>query len=429
MFTNYQDVLEYLYRALPMFQRVGASAYKKDLGNTLALCKVFDDPHQKFKSVHVAGTNGKGSSSHMLASILQSAGYKTGLYTSPHLKEFTERIKINGEEVSQQFVLDFVNTVKPHIESLKPSFFEITVVMAFEYFVRQKIDIAVIEVGLGGRLDSTNVIIPEVSMITNIGYDHMDLLGDTLPKIAFEKAGVIKQDVPVVISEEQEEIKKLFFTTAQARRSSIYFASNEYLCIQQKATRKVDVFKNSELMMRDVQIPLQGDYQLKNLQGILKVTDVLKTKNYRISDDAIKSGVELTVKQTGLKGRWQQLGEKPLIICDTGHNVDGIREIVKQFEYYQYRTLFIVMGMVKDKKRSDILKQFPTSAYYFFCQAKIPRALEAVELANEAAVYGMRGEVEPDVNEAIAKAKSKAFPDDFIFIGGSTFVVAEIENL
>lgn len=428
MISNYQHVLDYLYQSLPMFQRVGATAYKKDLSNTIALCEAFGNPQHKFKSIHVAGTNGKGSTSHMLASVLQSAGYKTGLYTSPHLKEFTERIKVNGEEVSQQFVLDFVKKVKPQIELLKPSFFEITVVMAFEYFAQQEVDIAVIEVGLGGRLDSTNVITPEVSVITNIGYDHMDLLGDTLLKIGFEKAGVIKPGVPVVISERQREVEGLFMTTAKERGSAIYFASDEYVAHKDSANRLISITKNSSVVLADAKLPLSGNYQLKNIPGVLKTLEVLEARGYT-TKDAIQHGLANVITQTGLKGRWQKLGSKPLMYCDTGHNVDGIRETIAQINSYTFEKLFIVLGMVKDKSRKEILTLFPQSAHYYFCQAKIPRALDANELEIEAKSFGLIGEVIGDVNDAIHRALETAGPNDFIFIGGSTFVVAEIENL
>ena len=412
-----------------MFQRVGAIAYKRDLYNTVALCKVFDNPQTKFKSVHVTGTNGKGSSSHMLASILQSAGYKTGLYTSPHLKEFTERIKINGQEVDQEFIIDFVNKVKPHIDLIKPSFFEITVVMAFEYFARQKVDVAIIEVGVGGRLDSTNVIIPEVSLITNIGFDHVALLGDTLQKIAFEKAGIIKSGVPVVISQKQPEVESVFREVAMDKKSPIHYAIEEYSSKGKSSNQLVQILKDSVPFIDDIQFPLKGTYQMKNLPGVMKSIDLLKEMGFSISNDSVKHGLENVLVQTGLKGRWQQLGDKPLILCDTGHNADGVQEVVNQIGTYSFEKLFIVWGMVNDKSRDEILNKLPSSAVYFFCQAKIPRALDAHELANDAAKFGLQGEVIVDVNEAITKAKSLAGHNDFIFVGGSTFVVAEIENL
>ncbi len=428
MFQSYSETLHYLYANLPMFQRVGAAAYRKDLTNTMALCKLLENPHQKLKSVHVAGTNGKGSTSHMLASVLQSAGYKTGLYTSPHLKSFTERIRVNGAEVDQQFVVAFVNRMKSHIDEIKPSFFEITVAMAFEYFVQHQVDIAIFEVGMGGRYDSTNVITPEVSIITNIGFDHQEFLGDTLAKIAAEKAGIIKPGVPVVISESQDDVKSVFIETAQDRSAPIWFGAAEFRA-EYTSSGYVNVYHTDQLFLADLNLPLQGSYQVKNLPGVLKAIDVVKSRGLTISPEHIKSGLEGTVVQTGLKGRWQRLQEKPLMVCDTGHNVDGIREVVRQIRQQRYRKLFIVFGMVKDKSRKEILELLPNDAFYYFCQAKIPRALDATVLAEEAEAVGLKGEVVPDVNEAIGKAKASAESDDFIFIGGSTFVVAEIENV
>lgn len=427
MLLNYSETLTYLYANLPMFQRVGAVAYKKDLTNTLKLCEVLGNPQQKFKSVHVAGTNGKGSSSHMLASVLQSSGYKTGLYTSPHLKEFTERIKINGAEVSQEFVVEFVTKIKPHIEEIKPSFFEITVAMAFDYFAQQNVDVAVIEVGLGGRLDSTNVITPVVSLITNIGYDHKDLLGDTLEKIAGEKAGIIKPHVPVVISERQPQIEHVFVSKAFDCNAAIRFAQERYKI--SGSDKQLDVSINNTPFMSALQLPLKGQYQSKNLIGVLEVVDVLKTTGFKITDQHLSHGLENTVVQTGLKGRWQQLGVKPLVICDTGHNVDGVREVVHQIEQQKFENLHMVWGMVKDKDPDEILKLLPVKAKYYFCQAAIPRAMDAMVLCEKAKSLGLVGEVIPDVNTAVRAAMHAASPDDFIFIGGSTFVVAELENL
>ncbi|MBI1767976.1 MAG: bifunctional folylpolyglutamate synthase/dihydrofolate synthase [Bacteroidetes bacterium] len=431
MNNSYQEVIDYLYSSLPVFQRVGASAYKGDLSNTLALCEALGNPHQKFKSIHVAGTNGKGSSSHMLAAVLQSAGYKTGLYTSPHLKEFTERIKINGEEVSKEFVVDFVNRMKSVLERVQPSFFEATVAMAFDYFVQQKVEIAVVEVGLGGRLDSTNVITPEVSLITNISWDHMDLLGDTLQKIASEKAGIIKPNVPVVISERQKEVEDVFVKKSLETKSPITFALDEY---------KIKALGNGHFRLlnspfgtigeeAEYQLELRGDYQEKNLAGVLAVIGVLKKKGLSISQKNISTGLQKTIQLTGLKGRWQKLNDKPLIICDTGHNEAGIKEVLDQITHREFKKLHIVWGTVKDKEVSKVLSLLPQSANYYFCQAKIPRAMLANELKEKANVFGLTGEVIEDVNEALATAKKNASIDDMIFIGGSTFVVAEIDNL
>ncbi len=429
MNDSYQQAIDYLYTSLPVFQRVGASAYKPDLSNTLALCEALDNPHLKFRSIHVAGTNGKGSSSHMLAAILQTAGYKTGLYTSPHLKEFTERIKINGAEISKEFVVDFVNRMKPVLEKIQPSFFEATVAMAFDYFVQQKVDIAVIEVGLGGRLDSTNVITPEVSLITNISWDHMDLLGDTLQKIASEKAGIIKSKIPVVISEHQSEVENVFIEKAAGEKSPIVFAPDQYgIKALGSGHYRVSNF-GAGLNEEEYQLELGGDYQEKNLAGVLAVIDELRNRGFSISQKSISEGLQKTIQLTGLKGRWQKLNDKPLIICDTGHNEAGIKEVLRQIGDQKYDRLHIVWGAVKDKDVSKMLSLLPKSASYYFCQAKIPRAMPVSELKDKAKEFGLMGEMIEDVNQAIVTAKKNASADDMIFIGGSTFVVAEIENL
>ncbi len=431
MFTQYEDVLQYLYANLPMFQRVGSVAFKSDLSNTIALCEALDNPQRKFKSIHIAGTNGKGSTSHMLASVLQSAGYKTGLYTSPHLKSFTERIRVNGKEVSEQFVVDFVNRIQPVIERVKPSFFEITVAMAFDYFVHEQVDVAVIEVGLGGRLDSTNVITPELSLITNIGWDHTDLLGDTLEKIAAEKAGIIKKNVPVVVSEQQPGIADVFRSKAAAETAPLRFASDVYTVQfrEEKGTILFDALKNGKPAHTGIALPLQGIYQQKNLAGVLCAIDVLRQQGWKITDEQLVDGLMKVMSQTGLKGRWQKLGTNPLIVCDTGHNLDGVTQVVKQLQQLSYKRLFMVIGMVKDKDISGVLELLPKEANYYFCQASIPRALEAGILAEKARSTGLKGEVIANVNEAIQRARAKASAEDVIFIGGSTFVVAEIEGL
>jgi dihydrofolate synthase/folylpolyglutamate synthase len=431
MFTQYEDVLQYLYANLPMFQRVGSVAFKSDLSNTIALCEALDNPQRKFKSIHIAGTNGKGSTSHMLASVLQSAGYKTGLYTSPHLKSFTERIRVNGKEVSEQFVVDFVNRIQPVIERVKPSFFEITVAMAFDYFVHEQVDVAVIEVGLGGRLDSTNVITPELSLITNIGWDHTDLLGDTLEKIAAEKAGIIKKNVPVVVSEQQPGIADVFRSKTAAETAPLRFASDVYTVQfrEEKGTILFDALKNGKPAHTGIALPLQGIYQQKNLAGVLCAIDVLRQQGWKITDEQLVDGLMKVMSQTGLKGRWQKLGTNPLIVCDTGHNLDGVTQVVKQLQQLSYKRLFMVIGMVKDKDISGVLELLPKEANYYFCQASIPRALEAGILAEKARSTGLKGEVIANVNEAIQRARAKASAEDVIFIGGSTFVVAEIDGL
>ncbi len=428
---SYSQAIDYLYSNLPMFQRIGPVAYKKDLTNTLALCEALGNPQHRFKSIHVAGTNGKGSTSHMLSSILQEAGYATGLYTSPHLKDFTERIRINGDPITQAFVIDLINRLHSVIEEVKPSFFEMTVAMAFDYFASQQVEVAVIEVGLGGRLDSTNIINPELSLITNIGWDHMDLLGDTLEKIAGEKAGIIKPKVPVVISERQAGIEEVFKHKAEGEEAVLCFAEDFYH-VELKGKDAFDGFTaywNAEPFLSLDQFPLGGVYQQKNLQGVLMATEVLNEQGFVISKNAIERGLHNVVVNTGLKGRWQKLAEKPLIICDTGHNKDGILLVLKQLAQLNYRQLHIVMGMVKGKDAEAVLALMPKEARYYFCEAKIPRAEQAEILATRAANLGLDGIVIKDVNEALALAKNQAQADDVIFIGGSTFVVAEVNEL
>ena len=431
MSQTYAETLQYLYNNLPMFQRIGAAALKNDLSNTLKLCEALGNPQKKFKSIHVAGTNGKGSTSHMLASVFQSAGYKTGLYTSPHLKEFTERIRVNGAEIEKSFVVDFVERVKPLIAQIEPSFFEITVVMAFDYFVFCGIDIAIVEVGLGGRLDSTNVILPELSVITNIGWDHKDILGDTLEKIAAEKAGIIKSNVPVVISERQPGIDRVFLDRAKKQKATLFFASEEYHVEQRVVDGHVtlEVLRDREVLLNEITLPLQGFYQRRNIAGVLKAVNLMRGMGWTITSQQLRQGLEQVVQQTGLKGRWQILSQHPLTVCDTGHNVDGIHEVVRQIEAQTYGKLFMVIGMVKDKDIRDVLALLPKDANYYFCQAKIPRALDAESLSEMALAAGLTGKVVADVNEALGEARKQATEEDMIFIGGSTFVVAEINDL
>jgi dihydrofolate synthase / folylpolyglutamate synthase len=431
MFHTYEETLNFLYENLPMFQRVGSSAIKPDLKNTLLLCEDLGNPQLKFKSIHVGGTNGKGSTSHMLASILQRAGFKTGLYTSPHLKSFTERIRINGEEVSKDYVVDFVNRILDTIHRVKPSFFEITVAMAFDYFASESVDIAVVEVGLGGRLDSTNVITPELSLITNIGWDHMDLLGDSLEKIACEKAGIIKPHVPVVISERQHEVEHIFLERASSTDSTIYFASDLFKVSAQSENDFVtfNVFKNGEPVLQNLALPLQGVYQQKNIPGVLQTVKLLQAKGWEISKEHMRAGLENVISQTGLKGRWQVLNRKPMIVCDTGHNLDGMKEVLLQIKMQSYENLFFVFGMVKGKDVLPILRLLPKDAYYFFCEAKIPRAMDATVLFHEARELQLKGEIVRDVNDAINQARRRASTEDMIFIGGSTYIVAEINDL
>jgi dihydrofolate synthase/folylpolyglutamate synthase len=431
MITRYPEALEFLYANLPMFQRVGSAALKPDLTNTIQLCERLGNPEKKFKSIHVAGTNGKGSTSHMLASILQSAGYKTGLYTSPHLKEFTERIRINGTEISEAFVIDFVNRIREAIFEIKPSFFEITVAMAFDYFGQQQIDVAVIEVGLGGRLDSTNVITPQVSVITNIGWDHKDILGDTLTAIAFEKAGIIKKEVPVVISERQPVVENVFLEKAKKEKAPIYFASDFLKATQISKPGKLyyDVQRDGQSHLSNVRLPLHGFYQEKNLAGVLYTIGLLNNIGFKIEESAIRAGLEHVITRTNFKGRWQKLSDAPLMICDTGHNLDGVREVVYQISKQSVAHVHMIWGMVKDKDVTDILALLPGDASYYFCQAKIPRAMDANVLAEKASAVGLKGEIIPDVNDAIRYVLARAAENDLIFIGGSTFVVAEIDGL
>lgn len=428
--SEYQQTLDYLYTVLPMFQRVGAVAYKRDLSNTIALCEALGNPHQKLKTIHVGGTNGKGSSSHMIAAILQQQGYKTGLYTSPHLKEFTERIRVDGQQVSEDFVVSFVKRIRPEIEKIKPSFFEITVAMAFDYFVTQQVDYAVIEVGLGGRLDSTNVITPLVSLITNIGFDHKDLLGDTLEAIAGEKAGIIKTKVGVVISERQKEIEHVFINKSQNTNSAIVFAEDHYRVRQlTNSGQEFEVFKDETLLFGDLRSELTGGYQRKNIAGVLAVIDQLRKIGIVIEDKAIREGIAATISLTGLKGRWQKLNDKPLTYCDTGHNAEGVREVLTMIDTLTFSQLHFVIGVVRDKDPAAVLSLLPKYATYYFCQAAIPRALPADELRKNAEAFALQGAAYHTVADAIAAARLAAKPDDLIFIGGSTFVVAEIEGL
>ncbi len=424
---RYAEVVDYMYRALPMYQRIGAAAYKADLDNTIALCEALGNPERAFRSVHVAGTNGKGSTSHMIAAILQSAGYKTGLYTSPHLKEFTERIRINGADVEKEFVVEFIDKTRKTLDRLQPSFFEMTVGMAFDYFASRKVDIAVVEVGLGGRLDSTNVITPDVSVITNISWDHMMLLGDTLPKIAAEKAGIIKPGVPVVVSERQEAVEDVFIHRAAQLDSPLLFASDEIQLHENDGG--YDVYRNGSLWLEGLIAWLKGDYQKENLAGVLVVVQVLRDAGYIIPDSAIKAGIAGVVSLTGLKGRWQILRERPLTIADTAHNEAGIQRVVQQLRALSHRRLHLVIGMVNDKDLSRVLSLLPKEGDYFFCQANIPRALDAGELAERAKGMGLKGVVEKDVNRAIQLATDASQPGDVIFVGGSTFVVGEVEGL
>lgn len=426
---TYQKTLDFLYSKLPMFTRVGAVAFKKDLHNTLALCEALGNPHQKFKSLHIAGTNGKGSTSHMLAAILQQAGYKTGLYTSPHLRDFRERIRVNGKMTSKAFVIDFVKSQQQTIESIEPSFFEATVAMAFEYFAQEKVDIAVVEVGLGGRLDSTNIITPELSVITNISLDHTNILGDTLPEIAFEKAGIIKKNIPVVIGETHPETKSVFIKKAEAEKATIYFADTllHLENVHQKGQYLViDVYEDDNCIYPKLALDLTGTYQLKNILTVIEAVRLLQKQGYIIPSEAVYNALKNVKKLTGLQGRWQTVSKKPLVICDTGHNKAGITEVLQNIKNTPYEQLHVVMGMVKDKDISGVLALLPTDATYYFCQPQLERALPATELATQALQFGLKGKTYTGVNEALTAAKQNAKPKDLVFVGGSTFVVAEM---
>ena len=404
---KYQETINWMFNQLPMYQLQGASAYKKDLTNAILLGNHLGNPEKNLKCIHVAGTNGKGSTSHMLASILQDAGYKVGLYTSPHLRDYRERIKINGEEISEDFVCDFINKNKTFFEGNDMSFFEMTVGLAFDYFVTKKVDIAIIEVGMGGRLDATNIITPLVSVITNIGLDHTQFLGNTLTAIAYEKAGIIKPNIPVVIGEFTTETKPVFVAKAQDNNAEIYFAS--------------------ELISENYPSDLVGDYQIHNKKAVVQTIAIINSLGtFKISENSIKSGLLNVKKNTGLEGRWQQLGESPKIICDTAHNKNGLEIVIKQIQIEKFDTLHIVLGMVNDKDLDEILPLFPTNAIYYFCKPNIPRGLDARILQEKAATFNLTGKVYNSVSESYAKALQNASKTDFVYIGGSTFVVAEI---
>jgi len=424
--VTYQQTLNYLFDQLPMFQRVGAAAYKADLNNTLKIMEVLNHPHLHFKTIHVAGTNGKGSSSHMLAAVLQAAGYKTGLYTSPHMVDFRERIKINGKVISKQEVVNFVEKYDDSFKKIKPSFFEWTVGLAFEYFKKKKVDVAIIEVGLGGRLDSTNVITPEVSLITNIGMDHMNLLGNTISLIANEKAGIIKKNVPIVISETQKETHAIFTNKAKRVNASICFADKTIKCKEDKIVkgkRNISVLFNNKLI--NLNLDLTGSYQIKNLKGVLQTLNVLSQNGFNITIANLKKGIANVCKLTQFTGRWQTLNLKPLIIADTGHNVDGIKQVLKNIKSINYINLHMVIGMVNDKDVNSVLKLLPKKANYYFVRASIPRALNENELQLLATKYKLKGKSFSNVLDGIKAAQKNANKNDFIFVGGSTFVVAD----
>ncbi|RYZ24448.1 MAG: bifunctional folylpolyglutamate synthase/dihydrofolate synthase [Chitinophagaceae bacterium] len=428
---TYAETLDYLFAQLPMFHRIGPAAFRKDLTNTIALCEALGNPQQRFRSIHVGGTNGKGSVSHMLAAVLQESGLKTGLYTSPHLYDFRERIRINGDMVSQQFVIDFTERVRGLIESIQPSFFEITVAMAFSWFAEQGVDIAVIEVGLGGRLDSTNIITPLLSVITNIGWDHMNLLGDTLEAIAAEKAGIIKPGVPVVIGQWQGAPSEVLAARARELGVPAVIPGHRWGV---RTVGEVEAFRSVELYDRygeDVvrlELDLTGIYQEENARTAWTAVQELRRLGFVISADALRSGFRQVRRLTGLMGRWDVLAKAPMLVADVAHNKDGLEQVRRQLRSLRYYRLHLVFGMVRDKEPETILPLLPTADRYYFTQAHIPRALPATELRDAAADAGLRGEAYAHVDDAIAAALSDAAPDDLVLVCGSIFLVAEIDR-
>ncbi len=430
---TYSETLEYLYSLLPIYQRVGAPAYKPGLKNIELLCAEIGNPQNNFPTIHIAGTNGKGSTSHYIASILQSAGYKkVGLHTSPHLKDFRERIKINGVDIAEQDVIGFVSQHKELIERIDCSFFELSVAMAFYFFAKAKCDVAVIEVGMGGRLDSTNIITPVLSVITNISYDHVALLGDTFEKIAFEKAGIIKPGVPVVIGETQPETKPVFLKKAEECNAPIYFADDIYkatdprnITESSKAYLVIDILKNGADYITSLHSELVGSYQLKNIQTVLCAVDKLNESGYTITKEQVIHGIKNVITQTQLLGRWQTINTNPLTIADTGHNEAGIKEVINQLKTIPYKKLHFVFGVVKDKDPATVLNLLPKDATYYFCKANIPRSLDENELMEIAAGFGLNGKAYPNVKKALESARSNASDTDIVFVGGSTFIVAE----
>ncbi|REJ83992.1 MAG: bifunctional folylpolyglutamate synthase/dihydrofolate synthase [Bacteroidetes bacterium] len=424
---NYSETIRYLFDSLPMFHRIGAAAYKADLSNILRLCELLNHPESKFRSVHVAGTNGKGSVSSMLASVFTAAGYKTGLFTSPHLKDFRERIRINGEMIPEEKVIRFVEDNRASFEEIKPSFFEWSTALAFSHFAEEGVDMAIIETGMGGRLDSTNVIIPELSVITNIGWDHMQFLGDSLEKIAREKAGIIKKGVPVIIGEKHDETKDVFCEVADSLSSPLAFASEIWAVkiVSVSDYLELDVFWNEKTEYHALKLELKGNYQLKNILSLMQAIDQLKHAGYKLEEKHIRDGLMNVRKYSGLQGRWQILNHKPLIIADTAHNKPGLEMVLNQIMNTDHDKLHIVLGMVQDKDVVGIMRMFPKKANYYFCHPQIPRALNAKDLANHAQNEGLSGIVYSSVRDALQAAKERAGKNDLIFIGGSTFVVAE----
>ena len=431
MTTNqlYKETLDYLFHQLPMFQRVGPVAFKKDLTNIIALAKLLGQPQHQFKAIHIAGTNGKGSVAHMLSAILQAHRYKTGLYTSPHYYDFRERIKVNGQWVTKKFIVDFVEQYKDQFRAIKPSYFEITVAMAFKYFAEEQVDVAVVETGLGGRLDSTNILTPELSVITNISFDHVNFLGNTLPAIAGEKAGIIKKEVPVVIGETHVETAPVFIQKAQETKSTVTFADQLFsaeLVSTSPEHSYFDIFRDGVLLFEHLEVNLHGAYQAKNLLTMLAAVEQLRKQGFLIHEANLREGLSNLKSLSSFMGRWQILSQNPLVIADSGHNEAGIKQITKQLEGLSYHHLHFVLGAVNDKDLTKVLSLLPTDATYYFAKADIPRGLDAKALQAMAKPLGLNGRTYVSVRNALEAAQKKAHPDDLIFIGGSIFVVGEI---
>lgn len=426
--SRYQETLDFLYSQLPMFQRIGPAAFKKDLSNIRALCEALGHPEQQFPSLHIAGTNGKGSAAHILAAVQQAAGRRAGLYTSPHYRDFRERIKVDGQYIPRKQVVDFVERCRPLIDSIQPSFFEITVAMAFDYFALRKVDLAVVEVGLGGRLDSTNIIRPELSVITNISFDHVDMLGDTLPLIAAEKAGIIKEKVPVIIGEAQEETAAVFLQKAAELQAPIIFAGEHYQAEQQSATPNhtiYDVYRDGELLYPGLHLNAHGPYQSKNLQTVLQAVEWLKPP-FEVTEAQLRDGLCHLRQYTRFLGRWQVLGARPTILCDSAHNEAGMKLAMAAVKALSYDKLHIVLGTVSDKDPAKLLHHLPADARYYFARPDIPRGHDAGRLREKAAALGLKGRAYSSVPNALRAARRHARPEDLIYVGGSIFVVAEV---
>jgi dihydrofolate synthase/folylpolyglutamate synthase len=428
---DYQACLSYLYTKLPLFSRTGAAALKLNLNNTISICESLDHPEHKFRSIHVAGTNGKGSVSHMLASILQEQGYKTGLYTSPHLNDFRERIRINGKMIPEENVIAFTKKMMPLIDQIEPSFFEVTVGMAFDYFATEKVDFAVIETGLGGRLDSTNVITPMLSVITNIGFDHMAILGNTLEQIASEKAGIIKQNTPVVIGKRDQETDNVFIKTAASKNAELVFAEDLYepeTVALNRGSISVSLVRKKDLLKKIISTPLAGLYQLENIRTVLTAIDMLKNLTIHLDDRTIKSGIQNVIQNTGLQGRWEMISQSPMIILDVAHNPAGIQQLVEQLKRTTYHKLYVILGVSKDKDAEAILNLLPKNAVYGFTQAALPRAMAKEELSEMAGCKGLKGICFASVNDALIRFKGESEPDDLIIVCGSIFTVGEVNR-